>query len=93
MNINLLHDKCKLSTRKAFEEYKRQVNLDLFPYDKDFHTDLKYWVFMDVGKDTTKYFVNNYDLSIEQLRYLNKTIEEYKAIFSKTVDNYFKKCV
>ncbi|WP_338731782.1 hypothetical protein [Mangrovimonas cancribranchiae] len=91
MDIELLHIKCKESTRKAFNEYKRQVDVRLFPFDKGLHENLKAQMFQDIGMSVTKYFVNNYSLSLEQLKYLDNTLNEYKMLAGKTADNYSKR--
>jgi hypothetical protein len=91
MNLDLLHTRCKVSTRNAFEEYKRQIDVRLFPFNDCLNDNLKAQMFQDLGMPVVKYFLNNYNLSSEQLKVLNDTINSYELIAQKSADNYSKR--
>lgn len=91
MNIELLHNSCKDATRKAFDEYKRQIDVVLFPFNTSLHENFKKQMFQDIGMQVYKLFINSNNLSTPQLKVLSNTISQYKAIASKTADNYCKR--
>ena len=82
---------CKGATRKAFTEYKRQIDVALFPFDNSIKNILQLQMFQDIVTPVTKHFINSSNLSILQLEYLKNTIELYKQIALKTSNNYAKR--
>ncbi len=89
MNTTLLHSECKKHTRIAFEEYKRQIEVRLFPLSEELHNNLKSEMLKDLRGPVTKLFVTKNNLSTTQLNILDKTISEYAKIAERTADNYY----
>ncbi|MBF8148271.1 hypothetical protein ITJ86_00080 [Winogradskyella sp. F6397] len=84
MNTDLLHTMCKEATRKAFNEFKRQIDIELFPLDNSIKEVLQSEMLQNITGTVTKHFVNNYNLSTIQ-------IDLYKKIALQTSNNYAAK--
>ncbi len=91
MNLEELHKHCKDATRKAFNEYKRQIDVALFPFDNSVKDTLQDQMLIEIGNPITKHFVNNYNLSSKQLEYIKNTIDQYRQIALNTSNNYAKR--
>ena len=91
MNTDLLHTMCKEATRKAFNEFKRQLDVELFPLDNSIKEVLQIDMLQNITTPVTKHFVNNYNLSTIQIEILKNTIDSYKQIALKTSNNYSAK--
>jgi len=87
MNIDLLHEICKKSTRKEFEEFKRQIHIDLFTLDNSIKETLQNEMLQSITTTINKHFINN-NLSTIQIKILQNTIDSYKKIALKTSNNY-----
>lgn len=88
MNTDLLHTMCKEATRKAFNEFKRQLDVELFPLDNSIKEVLQIDMLQNITGPVTKHFVNNYNLSTIQIELLTNIIDSYKQIALKTSNNY-----
>ncbi|REE16988.1 hypothetical protein DFQ09_105201 [Winogradskyella pacifica] len=88
MNTDLLHTMCKEATRKAFNEFKRQIDVNLFPLDNSIKEVLQNDMLQNIGTPVTKHFINNYNLSTLQIELLENTIDNYKKIALETSNNY-----
>ncbi|MDX1278382.1 hypothetical protein [Oceanihabitans sediminis] len=91
MNIELLHNICKDATRKAFNEFKRQVEVELFPFNNSLKENLQKQMLEQIRMQVTKEYMSKNNLSIQQLKVLDEVINQYSNIALKTSDNYSKK--
>ena len=89
MNIDQLHLVCRQSTRNAFEEFKRQIDVRLFPFDEDLKDNLQKQMFEQIGMGVIKNIFKG-EVTKNDLRVLNDTINQYKFIAFKTSNNYSK---
>ena len=68
MNIEQLDFVCRQSTRNAFEEFKRQIEFALFPFDDTLKINLQKQMLEQIGqkviKTMYKYEVNKMQLKV-----------------------------
>lgn len=91
MDINELHEICKKSTRNAFEEYKRLITVDLFPFNKELNDNYINQMSVEITAHVVKHMINKHNLSTYQLRFLDEVLSKYVLIAIKTANNYSKK--
>lgn len=89
MKLEQLHIICKNETRKAFDEFKRQIDVRLFSFDEVLKDNLQRQMFEQIGMGITKNIFKG-EVSKSDLRVLNDTINQYKYIAYKTSNNYSK---
>ena len=88
MDLELLDKMCKEDTRDAFNEFKRVLSIPLFDFNDNVKQDLQNELTQGLCKRAVKHFVMNYNLSSNQLKFLNKTTNYYKAIALHTSNKY-----
>lgn len=93
MDLELLHRMCKEDTRKSFNEFKRIIDVNLFPFNQNVKEDLLNQLTQGLCSRTTKEFVTNNNLSVIQLQYLKNVTDQYKRIVLATSINYCKRFV
>ena len=82
MDIGLLHKMCKEDTRNAFDEFKRVLSVELFPYNDNVKNDLQMQLVQGMCAKTVKYFImNNYFKS-------KPNLSELKCFRSKLFTNF-----
>lgn len=91
MDIGLLHRMCKEDTRNAFNEFKRVIDVNLFPFNLNVKQDLQNQLLQGLCSRTVKYFVTNYKLSEIQINLLQSVINQYEQIALITSNNYSKR--
>ena len=91
MDIGLLHNMCKEDTRNAFDEFKRVLSVELFPYNDNIKSDLQVQLTQGVCDKTVKYFIMNNKLSDYHIKFMCNVTEHYKQIALKTSGNYCKR--
>ena len=89
MKLEQLQIICKNETRKAFDEFKRQINVRLFRFDEALKDNLQRQMFEQIGMGIIKNIFKG-EVSKNDLRVLNDTINQYKYIAYKTSNNYSK---
>jgi len=82
---------CKQDTRNAFDEFKRVLNVELFPYNDNIKNDLQTQLTQGMCAKTVKYFVMNNKLSEYHIKFMCNVTEHYKQIALKTSENYCKR--
>ena len=90
MKIEQLHLLCKNETRNAFDEFKRQIDVRLFPFDEDLKDNLQRQMFEQIGMGITKNIFKE-QVFKNDLRVLIETLNYYKYIAYKTSNNYSRK--
>lgn len=90
MNADLLMSTCRLETRKAFDEFKRQIEVCLFTFNEDLKENLQLQMLEQLGMGVIKTMYKG-EISEQQLRIITHTINNYKGLALKTSDNYAKK--
>ena len=90
MDIGLLDRMCKEDTRMAFNEFKRQLDIGLFPFNKGVKEDMQTQLIQGLCSRTVKYFVTTYNPSSIQIKYLTDTTYYYKKLVLETSNNYCK---
>ena len=90
MNIDLLNTICKEATRNAFEEFKTQIDVRLFPFDEDLKVNLQKQMLEQLGQKVIK-TMYKYEVSEMQLKIIDRYLESYNTIALKTSNNYSKK--
>ena len=90
MNIDLLNATCKDATRNAFEEFKRQIDVRLFPFDEDLKENLQKQMLEQIGQKVIKTMFK-YDVNEMKLKVIDKYLSYYTNIALKTSNNYSKK--
>lgn len=88
MDLGELHTKCKIETRKAFEEFKRQLQLDLFNVDNDLKSILQYHMSQEIRSKVIKHFIENHTTT-QQIKYLQTVTDDYVNIAIKTSNSFF----
>lgn len=63
MDINELHEICKKSTRNAFEEYKRLIEVGLFPFNKELNDNYINQMSVEITSPVVKHMINKHNLS------------------------------
>lgn len=91
MDIGLLHSMCKKDTRKAFENFKSDINIELFPINEKFKNDIQKQMVQGLFAKTVKHFVMTYNLTETQIQILKNVTDQYKDIILKTSNNYLKR--
>jgi hypothetical protein len=91
MDIGLLHTMCKQDTRKGFNEFKRVLEVELFPFSSSIKTELQNQLKQGLCAKTVKHFVMNYKLSDYQIGYMTKVIKHYEQIALTTSNNYARR--
>ena len=91
MDIDLLNSMCKEDTRNAFNEFKRVIDIELFTFNTDVKQDLQEQLIQGLCSRTTKHFINNYNLSSAQIKYLSNVTSQYKKLALEVSNNYSKR--
>lgn len=82
---------CKEDTRKAFDEFKRVIDIELFPFTKSIKEEMQNQLRQGLCIRAIKYFVMNYNLSVTQINILQSVTEQYEQIALTTSNNYSKR--
>jgi anaerobic ribonucleoside-triphosphate reductase len=90
MNIDLLNATCKDATRNAFDEFKRQIDVRLFPFDEDLKDNLQKQMLEQIGQKVIKTMFK-YEVNEMQLKIIDNYLNSYRTIALKTSNNYSKK--
>ena len=93
MDLGLLHTMCKKDTRKAFEDFKRIIDIELFSINENVKNDIQKQMLQGLCTKTVKHFVMTYNLSETQLQILKNVTDQYKVIILKTSTNYYKRFI
>ena len=91
MDLELLHKMCKEDTRKAFNEFKRVIDVELFAFNDNVRKDLQNELTQGLCKRAINHFVTSYKLSDIQIQFLCNTTNYYKDIVLHTSNNYYKR--
>ena len=89
MNLDLLNTTCKEATRTAFDEFKRQINVRLFSFNKDLKDNLQRQMLEHIGQKVIK-TMYKYEVNEKQLKIIDNYLKSYKSIAFKTSNNYLK---
>jgi|TARA_B110000967_G_C18789487_1_gene512558 hypothetical protein len=90
MNITYIHNTCKIQTRLAFIEYKRQLDVRLFPYTPDLNSNLQSQMITDINQGVIKTLYKG-KVSEEQLKVSNSILISYCSLVLNVSNNYSKK--
>ena len=90
MELTFIHSTCKTQTRLAFIEYKRQLDVLLFPFTKDLNTNLQSQMLTDVKQGVIKVLFKS-NVSLKQLEVLNSILKYYCNLVLNVADNYSKR--
>ena len=91
MDLNLLHTMCQQDTRKGFEEFKRVIDVELFPFTHDVKEEMQNQLTQGLCSRAVKHFVMSYNLSLSQINTLQGVTEQYEQIALTTSHNYSKR--
>ena len=82
---------CRQSTRNAFEEFKRQIEDALFPFDEDLKTTLQMQMLEQLRQGVVKTIFKENTLLKSDCRLLMDTLSQYGLLALKVSNNYSKK--
>jgi hypothetical protein len=90
MEISFIHSTCKTQTRFAFIEYKRQLDVLLFPFTKELNCNLQSQMITDINQGVIKtlYKVN---VTEKQLSVSTSILKNYCSLAIEVSNNYSKR--
>ena len=91
MNMDQLNFVCRQSTRNAFEEFKRQIEDALFPFDEDLKTTLQAQMLEQLRQGVVKTIFKENTLLKGDCRVLMHTLNQYGLLALKVSNNYSKR--
>ena len=91
MNIAQLDFVCRQSTRNAFDEFKRQIEFAMFPFDEDLKTTLQRQMLEQLRQGVVKTIFKENKLGKSDCRVLTDTLNQYGLLALKVSNNYSKK--
>ena len=91
MNIAQLDFVCRQSTRNAFDEFKRQIEYALFPFDEDLKTTLQAQMLEQLNQGVVKTIFKENTIQKCDCRVLMDTLNQYGLLALKVSNNYSKK--
>jgi hypothetical protein len=89
MELSFIHSTCKTQTRFAFIEYKRQLDVLLFPFTKELNYNLQNQMITDIKQGVIKMLFKS-NVSEKQFDILNSILNNYCNLVLKVSDNYAK---
>jgi hypothetical protein len=90
MELSFIHSTCKTQTRFAFIEYKRQLDVLLFPFTKELNSNLQNQMITDIKQGVIKMLFKG-NVSDKQLLVLTAILTNYCNIFLNVSSNYSKR--
>jgi hypothetical protein len=90
MELSFIHSTCKTQTRLAFIEYKRQLDVLLFPFTKELNSNLQNQMITDIKQGVIKMLFKG-NVSDKQLVVLTAILTNYCNIFLNVSSNYSKR--
>ena len=90
MELSFIHSTCKTQTRLAFIEYKRQLDVLLFPFTKELNSNLQNQMITDIKQGVIKMLFKG-NVSDKQLLVLTAILTNYCNIFLNVSSNYSKR--
>jgi hypothetical protein len=90
MELSFIHSTCKTQTRFAFIEYKRQLDVLLFPFTKELNSNLQNQMITDIKQGVIKMLFKG-NVSDKQLLLLKAILTNYCNIFLNVSSNYSKR--
>jgi predicted transcriptional regulator len=84
---------CREDTRKAFNEFKRVIDIELFPFSESVKEEMQNQLVQGLCNRVVKHFVVNYNLSVTQIKRMQDVIEQYEQIVLTTSNNYSRRCL
>jgi hypothetical protein len=90
MELSFIHSTCKTQTRLAFIEYKRQLDVLLFPFTKELNSNLQNQMITDIKQGVIKMLFKG-NVSDKQLVVLTAILTNYCNIFLNVSSNYCKR--
>jgi hypothetical protein len=90
MELSFIHSTCKTQTRLAFIEYKRQLDVLLFPFTKELNSNLQNQMITDIKQGVIKMLFKG-NVSDKQLGVLTAILTNYCNIFLNVSSNYSKR--
>jgi hypothetical protein len=90
MELSFIHSTCKTQTRFAFIEYKRQLDVLLFPFTKELNSNLQNQMITDIKQGVIKMLFKG-NVSDKQLILLKAILTNYCNIFLNVSSNYSKR--
>jgi predicted transcriptional regulator len=82
---------CREDTRKAFNEFKRVIDIELFPFSESVKEEMQNQLVQGLCSRVVKHFVVNYNLSVTQIKRMQDVIEQYEQIVLTTSNNYSRR--
>ena len=77
MRLEQLHILCKQSTRNAFEEFKRQIEFALFPFDENLKITLQIQMLEQLRQGVVKTIFKENTLLKSDYRMLDDVLNQY----------------
>jgi hypothetical protein len=90
MQLSFIHSTCKAQTRLAFIEYKRQLDVLLFPFTKELNCNLQNQILTDIKQGVIKAMFKG-NVSDKQFLVLTAILTNYSNIFLNVSSNYSKR--
>jgi hypothetical protein len=90
MQLSFIHSTCKTQTRFSFIEYKRQLDVLLFPFTKELSSNLQNKILTDIKQGVVKAMFKG-NVSDKQLLVITAILTNYSNIFLNVSSNYSKR--
>jgi hypothetical protein len=90
MQLSLIHSTCRTQTRLAFIEYKRQLDVRLFPYTKDLNSNLQSQMLTDIRQGVIK-TLHKGNVTEKQLSVSTSILTTYCSLVLKVSNSYSKR--
>ena len=91
MRLEQLNIICRQSTRHAFEEFKRQIEVALFPFDDNLKINLQHQMLEQLRQGVMKAIFKENTLTKKECRVLNDTLNQYSLLVLSVSNNYAKR--
>jgi hypothetical protein len=90
MELSFIHNTCKTQTRFAFIEYKRQLDVLLFPFTKELNSNLQNQMITDIKQGVIK-TLHKGNVTEKQLSVSTSILTTYCSLVLKVSNSYSKR--